>query len=65
MDTLQTYEFNVQVWFEDECWNYSVVQEFSTDENSRRVEPLSYGTTDEPEEAFALAAEAVREFFNA
>jgi hypothetical protein len=63
MDTLETYEFNVQVWFEDECWNYSVVQEFS-DDNSRKIEPLSYGTTDSPEEAFALAAEAVKEFFN-
>jgi hypothetical protein len=62
MDTMTNYEFNVQVWEEDGVWNYSVVQEFES-QGSSEVEPIEYGTAESPEEAFAAAAQAVREFF--
>jgi hypothetical protein len=43
MDETTVYEFAVQVWFEDDEWNYSVVQEWES-ENSSDFEPLFYGT---------------------
>lgn len=64
METINNFEFNVQVWFEDDEWNYSVVQEFQS-QGSNAFEPIAYGTATHAEEAFRFAAEAVKEFFNA
>ena len=63
MDSVTSYEFNVQVWWDEpeHIWNYSVVQEFEN-ENSLEVEALGYGTADTYTDAFENAAEVIREF---
>jgi hypothetical protein len=61
METITSYEFNVQVWHEDDTWNYSVVQEFEND-NDRDVEPLGYGTADTYIEAFHNASEVIKAY---
>lgn len=50
MDDFDVYEFNVQIWFEDDEWNYSVCQEFES-ANSTKFEPLFYGTAASLKEA--------------
>lgn len=59
MEPIKSYEFDVQVWFEDDCWNYSVIENIDGE-----PVPLAYGSTDTDVEAFALASDSVREFFN-
>lgn len=43
MEEFEVYEFCVQIWLEEDEWNYSVVQEFESD-NSSETEALLYGT---------------------
>ncbi len=62
MEPVTSYEFNVQVWFEDDTWNYYVVQEFDN-EGSEAFEALGYGTADSSAEAFDFAAQVVRDYF--
>ncbi len=47
---MDNYEFCVQVWFEEDVWNWSIVQEFRSS-NSDEVEVLAYGTADTRENA--------------
>lgn len=60
MEEFEVYEFNIQLWFEDGEWNYSVVQEFEFD-NSNEVEALLYGTCDTLTEATHLLGDFVSE----
>lgn len=55
MDDFKSYEFCVEIWHEDGEWNYSVIQEFGSDEDLE-VEPLTYGTTDSFKEATAAVS---------
>ncbi len=45
---MENYEFCVQIWFEEDVWNWSIVQEF---ESLDEVEVLAYGTADTRQEA--------------
>lgn len=55
MDETTVYEFNIQIWFEEDEWNYSVCQEWES-ENSSDFEPLFYGTAETLKEASAAVA---------
>lgn len=59
MENLDLYEFNVQIWCQDEQVYFSVIQEFETDTDSE-VEPLFMGTADSWDEA----AQAVSVFMS-
>jgi hypothetical protein len=48
---MENYEFCVQVWFEDDEWNWSIVQEFRSSNNDEDVEILAYGTAQTREAA--------------
>lgn len=54
------YEFAIQIWFEDEQWMYSVVQEFESD-NSSEFEPLLYGSAETLKEASHAVSEFMRD----
>lgn len=63
MKTYDQYEFDVQVWLEEGDWHYSVVQEFGY-RNSSEIQPLGYGTTETPEQAFEEASKVVKDYFS-
>lgn len=61
-DSFQGYNFDVQVWLEDDRWKYAVVQEFEK-VSGDEFEWLATGEADTAEEAFHLAAEEVKKWF--
>jgi hypothetical protein len=60
MDETTVYEFSIQIWFEEGEWNYSVVQEWES-ENSSDFEPLFYGTAETLKEASGAVATFMHE----
>ncbi len=48
MDKFDLYEFNIQIWFKDDEWLYSVIQEFESDldDDDPDVELLFYGSAE-------------------
>lgn len=50
MEQIQCYEFNIQIFFEEGEWNYSIIQEFE-DSTDAEIEPLLRGTADSLKDA--------------
>lgn len=60
MDNFDVYEFNIQIWFEEGEWNYSVVQEFEAGSECE-TEALLLGTADTLKQATHAVSEFVSE----
>lgn len=61
----ELYEFNVQIWKDEERkWSFGICQEFES-EGSDDFEPLESGQADTLEDAAHLAGDAIRRVFPA
>lgn len=50
VEPFECYEFNIQIWFEEGEWNYSVVQEFESGSDTE-TEALLLGTANSLKDA--------------
>jgi len=65
VNDFEVYEFNVQIWKDEESkWSFGICQEFES-EGSDDFEPLESGQADTLEEAARLAGDAIRRVFPA
>lgn len=56
----ENFELNVDIWYEDECWNYSLIQATVDLEEDAEAEVLAYGTADTAQEAAECVADELQ-----
>jgi hypothetical protein len=61
MSDYKGYNFNVQIWEEDEKFNWAVTEEFECE--TKEFLPIGWGTADSYEEAAEAAGVCVRQVF--
>lgn len=55
-----SFEMSVEIWYEEDMWNYSLIQGMSHVEENSQAELIAFGTTETAEDAAKCVADELK-----